>query len=92
MPLESKQEALDALEKARAEYIEQARTAARQICSVGEEITIDDVREVAPPPEGVDPRIMGAILRAPDWRPVGYRASKRKTCHKRPVSVFKRVA
>lgn len=91
MTLETKDEALDALEQARAEYIAEARSVAASICEIGASITVNDVRRLCPPPGGIDPRVMGAVLRKPQWASLGYVGSKRKTCHGRPVSRFQRM-
>lgn len=90
---QTRDEALDALEIARREYVAQARAAAFVVASKMPDgmITIDDVRAVCPPPDGIDPRVMGTILRAPDWRKIGYTNSRRGTCHKRPVAIFERA-
>lgn len=92
MTFSTRDEALDALERARAEYVDHARTIAARICAVGDCITVDDIRALAPPPDGVDPRVMGAVLRAPQWQRVGYVNSRRLVCHKRPVAQFRRVS
>jgi hypothetical protein len=46
------------------------------------------VRAACPPPSAVDPRVMGAIFNTPEWQKVGYCNSKRRACHKRPISIF----
>lgn len=81
--------ALDLLEDTRESYVERAREAAIALASDGRDITIDDVREVCPPPDDVDPRVMGTVLRAPLFVKVGYATSSRKTCHARPIAVFR---
>ena len=91
MTFETKEAALDALEQARKDYITEARTVAYMIFLGKGSVTVDDVREVCPPPAGVDPRVMGAIFHTADWVKVGFRNSKRKTCHKRPIAVFELV-
>ncbi len=89
MPFETASEALNALEAKNREFITEARAVAFQLGQGGSVVTVDDIRKQCPPPEGVDPRVMGAILRKPDWTNVGYRNSTRKTCHKRPIAEFK---
>ena len=89
MPTFSKDEALDLLEKVRREYVLEARSAAISLFQKsGKPITIDDVRQVCPPPEDIDGRVMGAVLRPPEWVRVGYVSSSRRTCHNRPISQF----
>lgn len=81
---------LDLLETHRADWLATARDAARQLLETREWITIDHVREVCPPPRDVDPRVMGAVFKHLDFEPTGeYVASKRDTCHKRPVAKFR---
>lgn len=92
MPTQSRDEALDILEKARHKYIETARSVARMLHHTsGEPITVDDIRSVCPPPAEIDGRVMGAILREPEWVRIGYLNSARKTCHGRPISAFVRT-
>ncbi len=54
---------LPLFEVSRADWLSDARQAARKIAARRGEVTIDDVRELCPPPAGVDPRVMGAVLR-----------------------------
>lgn len=92
MTLATKDDALDALEVARADYLSKARLAILEATTVGQIITIDDVRALCPPPDCIDPRVMGGVLRdRKTWEPVGYTNSRRRTCHKRPIGRFKRV-
>lgn len=85
-----KESALRVLEATRKEYLEEARMAARKIAlsSESKTCTVDEVREVCPPPKDIDGRVMGAIFNSKDWEMVGFERSKRKTCHKRPISRF----
>lgn len=78
---------LPLFEETREAWLERARATARELASGGRSITIDDVREKCPPPEGVDPRVMGAVFRPiKDWEVVGYERSSRASCHNRPVA------
>ena len=94
MSTKSKQQAFDLFEQHRAEYIAKARAAALRIALSRKSgrITIDDVRAECPPPKSIDPRVMGGVLRAPEWERVGYQSSKRTVCHKRPVAIFRLAA
>ena len=85
----SKDEALELFEQYRAEWLRQAREFLHQQ-AIGTQLTIDDVRDVAPPPVGVDPRIMGGVFSHQPWEVVGYKRSKRKECHTRPIAVFEK--
>jgi len=87
--IQSKEDAMDALEQHRAAWLAEAR-GFLDAQEVGTQLTIDDVRQVVPPPAGVDPRVMGAVFHGQPWKNVGYRRSKRKTCHNRPIAIFER--
>ena len=76
---------------ARAEWLIRARAAAAVLGATGNAITVDDVRTVCPPPDGADPRVMGAVFDG-RWRKVGYRNSTRRECHGRPIGEFRLVA
>ena len=92
MTLSTKEEAMDALERARAEWLAEARAIAVIIHGVtGKPVTVDDVRAVSPPPAGTDGRVFGALFNGPEWELVGYVRSERRTCHKRPIGQFVRV-
>ncbi|MBP0492200.1 hypothetical protein [Roseomonas indoligenes] len=73
----------------RAEWLAQARAHARLLGLGGRTVTINDVRAKCPPPEDVDPRVMGAVFQAKDWELLRHERSSRKTCHSRPVGVFR---
>lgn len=88
----TKEDALDHFEKANPNYLAHARVVAESIAVSGDgTCTVDDVRRVLPPPAPIDGRVMGSLLRAPDWEPVGYEKSARKACHKRPICRFRFV-
>lgn len=92
MTMQTKQEAMDAFEVHRAEWLAQARTIALQLGKSGAPITVNDVRKVAPPlPDSVDGRVYGAIFNTPDWECIGYVKSTRRVSHGRPVAQFRRV-
>ena len=88
MTIASKEEALDLFEMTRAEYLAKARKTALGLFK-GKPITVNDVREVCPPPKGMDGRVMGAIFRTDDWVMIGYTPSLR--AHKRPIAQFVRA-
>ncbi len=87
---QTKEDALEALEIARKEYLVRAREAAKSPL-MGRVVTVDDVRQICPPPKDIDPRVMGAIFNTPDWEATGYIKSTRKTCHGRPIAQFRYV-
>jgi len=80
---------LPLFEHYRKDWLSAARHAAKCIAAVKGEITVNDVREVVPPPEGRDPRVMGAIFKSNEWELVRYQRSVRSTCHHRPIAVFR---
>jgi hypothetical protein len=88
MSAPSKEAALALLEQTRAEYLQDAREAAMRLGEQHDQVTIDDVRAVCPPPAGIDPRVMGAVFRGRLWKAVGFVSSTRATCHRRPVRLF----
>tara|TARA_R110000803_G_scaffold58676_4_gene116871 strand:+ start:1354 stop:1644 length:291 start_codon:yes stop_codon:yes gene_type:complete len=80
---------MERLEQVRAAYLESARFAADQLYHGGKKkVTINDVRDICPPPPSIDPRTLGAVFRRKEdkWQVVGYERSKR--AHMRPISVF----
>lgn len=90
MTSQFEQHVLPLFEPSRADYLAHARRVAAELGRNGKRITIDEVREAAPPPAGIDPRCMGGVLTRSEWVKVGYENSGRKTCHGRPVAIFRR--
>jgi len=82
---------LDLFEIHRPEFLEEARQVAKDLASGGNLVTVDDVRVHCPPPDNVDPRVMGAVFNSKEWEPVNYIRSTRSTCHKRPICQFRYV-
>ena len=76
-------------EKSSKEFLSEARSIARLLALKNGSVTVDDVRNICPPPNGVDPRVMGAVLKSKDFICVGHRKSGRGECHHRPIGVFK---
>ena len=70
-------------------WIERARDAARNLAAENGEVTINDVRDLCPPPEGADPRIMGSVFLSRDFVRVDFRKSGRAACHGRMIGVFR---
>lgn len=82
------EEARRILEAVRAEWLAEARAVARGLARGGRQITINDVREVCPPPPDVDPRVCGVVFRTKEWRRLRYVESRRAVSHGRPVAAF----
>lgn len=79
-------------EDAHSRWIEEARQVAVRLARERGEVTIDDVREVLPPPVCVDPRINGVVFRPSKyWRCVGYRKSAREENHNRPIGIWQYI-
>ena len=92
MTFETKDEAIDALEVARADWLATARAVASKLGDQKPFVNVLDVRRAAPKlPDGIDPRVFGAIFRTPGWEFVTYRTVKRKTSHDRPIADFRKV-
>ena len=82
-------EVLPLYEEHRADWLERARATGEEIARRKGSVTINDVRDACPPPAGVDPRVMGAVLATKRFVAVGYERSSRKECHNRPIAIFK---
>lgn len=77
-------------EEHRAEYLAAARAAIQTFASDGRIVTINDVIAVGPPlPDGVDPRVRGAVFERGVWDRLGYGPSDRKISHGRPLQRFR---
>ena len=83
------QTVMDLFETTREEYLTEARLAAESLANERGVVTVNDVREVCPPPANIDPRVMGAIFMAKCWQKVGYMSSSR--AHMRPIAMFRRA-
>ena len=76
-------------EESRKPWLVRAREVAEELWARSHEpVTVNDIREVLPPPEGVDPRVFGAVLNRKRWRCIGYTQSDRKVSHARPIAKF----
>lgn len=84
-----REQALDMFEEHRSDWLSQARLVAAELGRHGALITVNMVRQRCPPPADIDPRVMGAIFRAPVWVAAGFVQSNRKTCHARPIRQFR---
>jgi hypothetical protein len=70
-------------------WITHARACARAIVAEKGQATIDEVRELCPPPDGADPRIMGTVFQKGEFVRVGFAVSARRSCHGRMIGVFR---
>jgi hypothetical protein len=85
---------LPLFQKTRAQWLHEARLTALTVgnwkASQGEppHVTADDIHRHCPIPDGIDPRVMGAVFTKDGWRKVGYVNSTRAICHHRPIALF----
>lgn len=88
-----KAEALDRLEAERATYVLMGRRALLQCLLATGSATADDVRDAIRLPEGMNPKVFGAVpgplATAGVIVPDGYRPSQRPEAHGRPVQVWR---
>tara|TARA_R110001632_G_C11191715_1_gene402185 strand:- start:299 stop:601 length:303 start_codon:yes stop_codon:yes gene_type:complete len=87
---EQKNKMLDLFEISTQSFLEEARAVAKSLVAEKGLVTVNDVRNICPPPDHIDPRVMGAIFRTglkSEWEMVGYIASAR--AHARPIGQFK---
>lgn len=69
-----------------AEWLVEARQAIFEVGRSGAYLTIDDVREVCPPPG--NGKVMGAVFQKKYWKIVGYVCSDRRVSHGRRIAVW----
>lgn len=80
-------------EMTKPEYLAKARAAALKLLETQETITVNDVREVCPLPDGMEGRVMGALFRTKEFEATGEIVrSNRSTCNHRPIQKFRRAA
>lgn len=80
--------ALDLLETTRANWLAEARGWALRVAEIDGCVTADDIHYVCPIPEGVDPRVMGAVFRIKELVADGYVPTGRPEAHARPIQRF----
>ena len=92
MTVQSKQEAFDLFEEHRKEWLKAARKVAIELAQKDPQglCTIDAVRAHCPVPEGVDPKVCGAVFKGEKgrWEFFTLARSSRKEAHGRPVTVW----
>lgn len=92
MTVQSKQEASDLFEEHRKEWLKAARAKAIEIAEKDPEglCTIDAVRAECPVPDGVDPKVCGAVFKGEKgrWKFFTFTRTSRKKAHGRPVTVW----
>ena len=88
---------LPLFQQTRAQWLHEARIIAHKLALAkadrGEpaQLTTDEIHKYCPVPDGIDPRVMGAVFTRESWRKVGYVSSTRAACHHRPIALFQLV-
>lgn len=80
---------LPLFEATRADWLKRARLTARYLARKHGSVNINQVRAECPPPDGIDPRVLGAVFTKAEFECVGFINSDRRTCHGRPIREFK---
>lgn len=87
-----KDEALKKVAQGRELYIAQATLAAKRHLRKNSTITSQNIRHLAPVPDGMEPRVLGAIMlklvRDLNLTLVEYRPTKDRRSHCRPIAVW----
>jgi len=74
----------------REDWVADARRYAIWYSGAYGQVTSDDVRIARPIPDGVDPRILGAVFRPSKlWLKVGYQPTTMVQAHGRPIAVWR---
>ena len=84
--LTDRDEAFDLLERTRADWIARALIEARVLIARDGYVTTDSLRDVCQVPEGVDARVVGAVLNRRNFLDAGPTKTSRRTSHGRPIS------
>lgn len=78
-------------EETRAAWLDRARHTAIAIAKKRGVVTADDVHDQIGMPASFDGRVMGGVFIKSIFKKVGYRNSRRRICHGRPVAMFELV-
>ena len=84
------EKSVSAFEKRYPELTRKLQQAALELGRARGRITSDDIWDLCPVPDGIEPRIMGVAFRDKKlWRQTGeYVKSRRPSRHKAPISVW----
>jgi len=91
----AKEAVMDFYKAARIAYIREAREKLIEWVqqNPGQFITADVVHKIAPPPtfqkDGIDSRIVGAVLKCKRFEYVDTKKSERSECHHRTIGIFR---
>jgi hypothetical protein len=87
-----KHEAIDRVAEGRADYIESAMQAARRHLARHPMISSAVIKKLTPVPEGVEPRVLGAVLRKlvkeENLVLLSYESTNDRRSHCRPIAVW----
>ena len=87
--IDTKQQALDLFERTRSEFLTSCRWIAKRIAQEHNGyVNIDQVREQVTTPQGVNPKVYGAVFSGGEFERVGFKITTRKTSHGRPISTW----
>jgi len=80
---------MDLFEKTRAEFLAHCRWVAKRIAQQNNGyVNIDQVREQVVCPEGVNPKVFGAVFSNGEFERGSFTITKRKTSHGRMISTW----
>lgn len=75
-------------ESSKAAYLAEARGWAHRLYRDGvRPISTEDIRKVCPPPDGMEPRVMGSVFVRKDWAVVGTTQAKGH-CNTRDIKLW----
>ena len=80
--------ALEVLEQRRKVWVADVRRYALYYIRQHGAVTVDNLREAFPLPEGVDARVFGAVLMGKVFKKIGNTKTTRPTSHARPIGIF----
>jgi hypothetical protein len=72
-----------------SDYLAKAADLARQLGAGGNPVTIDDIHNLLPPPDGVKSQALGQIFNKREWGTVGYVNSGRRESHGRRIQQWR---
>ena len=74
-----------------SDWLSDARKIAYAFAKAHGAVTTDDVHRICPLPEGANHSLMGAVLRSPDFKFIGYTQSTRPSAHGRVIRIYSTI-
>jgi len=71
-------------------YVQAARKVMHEILDRAGRVTSDDVRDLLPVPDGMDPRVLGAVFARCGLRRIGWKETRYPQAHARPIAIWTR--